>query len=263
MQPGDIIPLQFDSGLVALSFAISVLGAYVALLAASRIRTPDNRTHMGYVVASAVALGGVGIWGMHFIGMAAQIIPSRVAYGAPLTLFSLVVAMAFSGAALWFVGRARFTLTRCAIAGVVAGLGVVAMHYLGMDSMRMSAVFEWNRWLVTASFVVAVVAATVALWLAFNLYTEWQRIGAAVLMALAVCGMHYLGVAAGAIVCTVPRDFSGLQFDGDVLPYAVFLISLVSLIVMRVEIYRSSRDSHLQMASKLETVLTTRQQLEG
>jgi len=75
--------------------------------------------------------------------------------------------------------------------------------------------------------------------------------------------MHYLGVAAGAIVCTEQREFTGLQFDGEVLPYAVFLISLVSLIVMRYEIYRSSRESHLQMASKLETVLTTRQQVEG
>lgn len=259
MQPGDIIPLQFDSGLVALSFAISVLGAYVALLAASRIRTPDNRTHIGYVVASAVAMGGVGIWGMHFIGMAAQIIPSRVSYSAPLTIFSLAAAIVFSGLALWFVGRARFDVGRCLVAGVVAGLGVVIMHYLGMDSMRMSAYLEWNLWLVALSVAIAIAAATVALWLAFNLNTEWLRIGAAVLMAVAVCGMHYVGVAAGSLICTTTQLFEGTNFDGAVLPYAVFLVSLVSLIVMRVLIYRSSRDSHLQMASKLETVLTTRQ----
>lgn len=258
MQPGDVVALKFESGLVALSFVISALGAYVALLAASRIRGADNRAHLGYVAVAAVALGGIGIWGMHFIGMIAQVLPFSIGYSLISTLISLIVAIFFSGAALWFLGSAKFTLKRCVIAGSLAGVGVAAMHYIGMGSMRMDAVFEWNTGLVVASVVIAVVAASAALWLAFNVVDDVPRIGAALIMAVAVCGMHYTGAAAGVIVCTTPRAFSSMQLDGGLLPYAVFLISVITLVVMRVELYRSSKENQLKMASKLEKVLNTR-----
>ena len=258
MQPGDVVALNFNVGLVTLSFVISALGAYVSLLAASRIRGVDNRAHLGYVAVAAVALGGIGIWGMHFIGMIAQVLPFSIGYSLSSTLISLIVAIIFSGAALWFVGSARFSFKRCVIAGILAGVGVAAMHYIGMGSMRMDAVFEWNAGLVAVSVLIAVVAATAALWLAFNVHDDVPRIGAALVMAVAVCGMHYTGAAAGVIVCTTPRVFHSLQLDGGLLPYAVFLMSVITLVVMRVELYRSSKENQLKMASKLEKVLNTR-----
>lgn len=258
MQPGDLVPLGFEPGLMALSFVVAALGSYVALIAAHRIRTIDNRVCKRYVVIAAVALGGVGIWGMHFIGTIAQIFPFEVGYSLPSTVISLMVAIVFSGAALWYVGSAKFSMRRCIVAGVVAGLGVAGMHYLGMRSMRMDAIFMWNVPLVITSVVIAAAAATVSLWMAFNLHKELHRAAAAVVMAVAVCGMHYTGAAAGIIVCTAPRVFGGWQLDGGLLPYVVFLISVVTLVVLRVELFRSSRDDQLNMVRKLEKVLSTR-----
>lgn len=259
MQPGDILPLRFDIGLVTLSFVISVLGAYVALMAAGRIRTIEGRVSGGYVAVAGIALGGVGTWSMHFIGMLAQIIPLGVTYGVWMNFLSLLVAIGLAAAALWYVGSTRFSMVRCLTAGVLAGIGVAGMHYLGMASMRMDAFFDWHAGLVGLSVVIAIVAATASIWLAFNLTGELQRIVAAVLMAVAVCGMHYTGAAAGAIICSTPRVFSGWALDGSVLPYAVFLISVVTLIVMRIEMHRSSETVRTHVAHRVDHLIHSRQ----
>ena len=115
MNPGDVVPLSFNGGLVALSFLTAVLGSYVALLAAVGIRTEtqDGDIRLGYILIGAVAMGGVGIWSMHFIGMQAQDLPFLVGYQVGLTVLSFLVAAGFSGWAFWYVGRDRFTIGRC------------------------------------------------------------------------------------------------------------------------------------------------------
>ncbi|MDX3907732.1 MAG: MHYT domain-containing protein [Pigmentiphaga sp.] len=263
MQPGDILPLRFDASLVALSFVISALGAYVALLAAARIRNIRGRVQVGYVAVAGIALGGVGIWSMHFLGMLAQIIPFGVAYGVSHNLLGLAVAVVLAGAALWYVGGARFSFRRCLGAGILAGLGVAGMHYIGMGSLRMDAFFLWDPGLVLLSVAIAVAAATAAIWLAFNLTTEVQRVLAALVMAGAVCGMHYVGAAAGTIVCSTPRQFSGWELDGGVLPYAVFLISVVTLIIMRIELHRSSEEARSHAAQRVDHLIYSRQRPGG
>ena len=117
----------------------------------------------------------------------------------------------------------RFTFMRCVVGGLAAGLGVAAMHYVGISAMRMPAVFIWNLPMVVLSVFIAVIAASAALWLAFNTQNEFQRVAAAILMAIAVCGMHYTGAAAGTVVCTTPRDFSSMHIGGVMLPYICLL----------------------------------------
>lgn len=257
MSPGEIVPLSFDGGLVALSFLIAALGSYVALLAAAGIRaeTQDGEIRGGYIVIGAVAMGGVGIWGMHFIGMLAQNLPFEVGYQIGLTILSFLVAAGFSGWAFWYVGRERFSFTRCLIGGCAAGFGVASMHYVGMSAARMPAVLLWNLPLVVLSVLIAVAAATAALWLAFNTQNERQRIGAAILMAVAVCGMHYTGAAAGAVICTAKNDAGGRYIGGAMLPYIAFALSIVTLLLMRWHLQRASQRFRARMAQRIDSII--------
>lgn len=257
MNPGDVVPLSFNGGLVALSFLTAVLGSYVALLAAVGIRTEtqDGDIRLGYILIGAVAMGGVGIWSMHFIGMQAQDLPFLVGYQVGLTVLSFLVAAGFSGWAFWYVGRDRFTIGRCLVGGLAAGLGVAAMHYVGISAMRMPAVFLWNLPLVVLSVLIAVIAASAALWLAFNTQNELQRAGAAVLMAVAVCGMHYTGAAAGTVVCTTPRDGAGMQIGGVLLPYIAFGLSAVVLVLMRWHLQRASSRFRARLAQRIDAII--------
>ena len=257
MNPGDIVPLSFHGGLFVLSFVIALLGSYVALSAAAHIRDSvrDGESWRAYAVIGAISMGGIGIWGMHFIGMQAQNLPFDVEYALVPTLISALVAIVFSGAAFWYVGGRPFSLFRCAVAGLLAGLAVAAMHYIGVSAMRMPAFFRWDAPLVIASVLIAVGAATAAVWLAFNVQREWQRMVAAVLMAVAVCGMHYTGVAAATVVCTSGGAGDGLHVGGVSLPYVAFGGAILVLIAMRWQLHRSYKRYQARLSQRMDALL--------
>jgi len=140
---------------------------------------------------------------------------------------------------------------------------VAAMHYVGISAMRMPAVFMWNLPMVVLSVLIAVIAASAALWLAFNTQNEFQRAAAAILMAVAVCGMHYTGVAAGTVVCTTPREFSSMQIGGVMLPYIAFALSAVMLLVMRWHLQRASRRFRARLAQRIDSIIESAPAVEG
>ncbi|MBO9356671.1 signal protein [Bordetella petrii] len=257
MIPGEIVPLSFSAGLVILSFLIAGYGAYVALSAAAHIRAvaADGQPWLPYVGIAAVSMGGIGIWSMHFIGMLAQTLPFEAGYQVGLTVLSFLLAVLCSGAALWYVARARFSAPRCLAGGVMAGLGIAAMHYVGIAALRVPVLFQWRLSLVVLSVLIAVVAATAALWLAFNVHTTRQRVLAATVMAVAVCGMHYTAAAAGGMVCTTPREFSGLRIGGAALPYVVFVLSVATLALLRWQLHRSSERFRQKMARRMDALI--------
>jgi PAS domain S-box-containing protein len=71
------------------------------------------------------------------------------------------------------------------------GLGIAAMHYIGMAAMRQHAEIRYNLLFVALSLVIAIGASTGALWLAFRTTELGQKLVAAVVMGLAISGMHY------------------------------------------------------------------------
>ncbi|HZF18080.1 MAG TPA: MHYT domain-containing protein, partial [Burkholderiales bacterium] len=186
--------IHYEPFLVALSYVISVFGSYTALQLA--IAIPQARSWgavIGSCVGAATAVGGGAIWSMHFIGMNAADLGMPVAYDPVLTIASLVVAILAPAVGLFIVGRSDGGLFNLPLGGVLTGLGVTLMHYTGMAAMIIPAKISYDPTLFIASIVIAIVAATVALWLAFNLRGNLQRFGSAFVMGVAVCGMHYTG----------------------------------------------------------------------
>jgi len=199
----EVIPVNYEHALVALSFVVAALGSYTALAAtAAAARRGGGRVDFFNIGLAGLALGGVAIWSMHFIGMLAWQVDIRVGYRLLETVVSLVAAVLVSIAALGYVAKAPREARRLLVAGPLAGLGVAAMHYLGMFSMRFSGYFGWNLPLVVLSVLIAMAAATAALWLAFRTKSRLHRAGAALVMAAAVCSMHYTGMSAADVICT-------------------------------------------------------------
>jgi len=256
MNPGDIVPLTFSYGLVALSYVIAVAGAYVALVCAARIRSIDaGPMRTGYIVLAAVALGGVGIWSMHFIGMQAQTFPFGLVFGVFPTLSGLLIAIICSGVAFWYVARAPFSTINCIVGGTIAGIGVAAMHYMGVFAMKIPARIDWNVGLVMFSILVAIAAASAALWLAFNIESVRQRVMAAFLMGAAVCGMHYTGTAAGTVICTTPLAVVPEGLGGMSLPYMTFFLSAGLLLALRLQLRRTSIQYRAVLAARMDTLI--------
>lgn len=212
---------SFQPTFVLISFLVAVIGSFVALTAATQIRRRDGSVSLGNATAAGIALGGVGVWSMHFIGMMALKMDVAVAYSALETIVSFVAAILATAGALAFVARAPEKLGRLLVAGTALGMGVVVMHYLGMYGMKFGGYIQWDWTLVAASIAIAVVAATAALWLSFRTKRIGIRAGAAVVMGLAVCAMHYTGLAAGDFICTTA--------DRDLVPEGVGMIAAFSL----------------------------------
>jgi NO-binding membrane sensor protein with MHYT domain len=228
--------IAYEPLLVALSYLISVLGSYTALQLAIAIPQARGRVAaLGWVAGAAVALGGGAIWSMHFIAMNAADMGMPVSYDATLTLSSLAMAIVASGIGLYVVGRGEGSATKLLVSGVVTGLGVALMHYTGMAAMIMKARISYDNTLFYASLVIAVVAATVALWLAFNLRGNLQRFGSALVMGVAVCGMHYTAMVAVKMTHTAEAEaVTGISLPPATLGQSVFVVSAVVLVLLLV-----------------------------
>jgi diguanylate cyclase (GGDEF)-like protein len=124
-----------------------------------------------------------------------------MAYDVGITIGSMLIAIVVSGFALLTVTRDTLSLRRLAAGGILMGLGICSMHYTGMAAMEVEPGIRYDTLLFAASVAIAITAATVALWLSFTLrsHGKWRvyaRLGSAVIMGLAIVGMHYTGMAA-------------------------------------------------------------------
>jgi NO-binding membrane sensor protein with MHYT domain/two-component sensor histidine kinase len=133
---------------------------------------------------------------MHFIGMLAFVMPIPMSYDIGLTALSLVVAIFATFAGFYVISRQSASPHPLIISGVFMGLGIIAMHYTGMAAMRGNAEFSYDPRFVVLSVVIAIGAATAALWLAFRNTNPAQKFVAAIVMGIAISGMHYTGMRA-------------------------------------------------------------------
>ncbi len=231
---------SYDSYYVTLSLLIAFVGSFVALTAAKRMVRADGRINGFDLLAATLALGGIGVWTMHFIGMAALKMDLRVGYSMVETVISLLVVCLSTAFGLSYVAKNPANLSRLMTAGAVLGVGVGVMHYLGMYGMRFGGYIDWSFLMVATSMLIAVVAATAALWLAFNTKQVGFRVIAAVVMAVAVNAMHYTGMAAAEFICTtadrlaLPRGF-GIITSTD-LPEVVLVMSLGITIILTIDL---------------------------
>jgi NO-binding membrane sensor protein with MHYT domain len=226
--------IHYEPLLVVLSYVISVFGSYTALQLAIAIPQARSwKTVLGSITGASIALGGGAIWSMHFIAMTAADMGAPVAYDAGLTYLSLVMAIVASGVGLMVVGRVDSSAGGLVIGGTLTGTGVAAMHYTGMAAMVMPARIGYDSVLLYASIAIAIVAATVALWLAFNLRGNLQRFGSAIVMGIAVCGMHYTGMYAVRMEhAATTGAVSGASLSASGLAYTVFGITAVLLTLL-------------------------------
>ena len=190
----------YDYRLVALSVVMAILASYAALDLAGRVTAASGRSRFIWLMGGAVAMG-MGIWSMHYIGMLAYSLPVAVFYNWPTVLVSLLAAIFASAVALFVVSRNEMGPMRAGIGGILMGMAIATMHYVGMEAMRLPAMCHYSPGIVGLSVVLAIVISLVALWLSFHLRTEtrslgWRKLASALLMGAAIPVMHYTGMAA-------------------------------------------------------------------
>jgi NO-binding membrane sensor protein with MHYT domain len=191
--------VTYDPALIALSLVIAVFGAHTGLWLAARMDGAIGVARKALLAGAAIAIGG-GIWSMHFVGMLALSLPVTITYDVLLTLISALLSILVTGVGLAVVGSGTPGWPRLAVGGVFMGGGIAIMHYVGMAAVRANCVILWDRGLIGASVLIAVAAATAALWTAFARTGPKRRVAASVVLGLAIAGMHYTGMAAATFL---------------------------------------------------------------
>jgi NO-binding membrane sensor protein with MHYT domain len=190
---------NFSYGLLTpgLAYVMSCLGAFIGLRCTTRARAYEGAARARWLLLGGTSIGSTGIWVMHFIAMLGFTIPGEtIDYNVPVTILSLLVAVAIVCAGLLIAGFGRSQYGSLLLGGLITGMGVACMHYLGMAAMRMPGKVTYDPLLFLLSAAIAVVAATAALWAALRLRGVLATLAASLIMGLAVSGMHYTGMAA-------------------------------------------------------------------
>ena len=200
-----VVTGNYDPYLVALSILVASFASYTALDLGGHVAAARGLARRVWLVVAAITMGG-GIWSMHFIGMLAFVMPIPMSYDIGLTTVSLVVAIFVTGVGFYVIGRQSVSPLRLVLSGIFMGLGIAAMHYTGMAAMRGPAELSYDRLFVALSLVIAIGASTAALWLAFRTTDLWQKLAAAVVMGLAISGMHYTAMRAAIFAAHGPVD---------------------------------------------------------
>ncbi|CAM2139105.1 Uncharacterized signaling protein PA1727 [Pararobbsia alpina] len=252
---------SYNPLLVMLSLLVASVASYVALDLAGRLANPleeSNRTR--WLVGGALSLG-VGIWAMHFIGMLAFELPIRVGYQLNTTVGSLLVAIAVSYFALRIVSTSVLSSRRLGIGGVLMGFGISSMHYMGMAAMQMSPPIAYDPLRVALSVGIAIVASIAALAIAHRLRSEEtthlvaKRTGAAVVMGVAICGMHYTGMWAASIapgaMCVSAND---VDTNWLALTLTIFTLTLLAGTVSLSTAERRFQNRTAEMSTSLSTL---------
>jgi NO-binding membrane sensor protein with MHYT domain len=193
----------YNPYLVALSILVACLASYTALDLSGHVAPARGFARRGWLVAAALTMGG-GIWSMHFIAMLAFIMPIPMSYDIGLTALSLVVAIFVTGIGFYVISRQSASPLRLVLSGIFMGLGIAGMHYTGMAAMRGNVELSYAPLFFALSLVIAIGASTAALWVAFRTTDPVQKLVAAVVMGVAISGMHYTGMRAAIFYCSRP-----------------------------------------------------------
>ncbi len=221
---------HYDLVLVSLSVLVAILASYGALLVSQQVLGQTSKSMRRIWVVSGGLCLGAGIWAMHFIGMLAFELPCATAYDTTLTLLSTVPGILASVLAVNTISRQRLSTVHMLIGGVLIGTGVGAMHYTGMAAMQINGLIRYDAGLFVLSIVVAVVLAMLALWIKFRLQDRhtlgkgWVNLGSAVVMGLAVSGMHYTAMLSAYFVSDSSVDVAS-GIDPSFLAMTVLLTS--------------------------------------
>jgi NO-binding membrane sensor protein with MHYT domain len=188
--------VTYQPVLVLLSIGVAILGSLTAL-ALTSLSDADDATggQRSIALTSGGLIMGATIWSMHFVAMMAVDFPMVVNYNLLETTGSIGIAIVATGFGLYLASTRHMGRLSIPLGGVLMGLGIAGMHYLGMSAIR-GCGLGYDTILVAASVGIAIVASMAALWFAFYKRNLLMTVAGGVVQGLAIASMHYTAMAA-------------------------------------------------------------------
>jgi C4-dicarboxylate-specific signal transduction histidine kinase len=123
------------------------------------------------------------------------------------------------------------------------GVAIFGMHYTGMAAMRGPVELSYDSLWFALSVIIAIGAATAALWLAYRTTEAGQKLAAAIVMGLAISGMHYTGMRAAVFTAhaTMEDAHEDATLDRTTLALAIAGFTLADLAALFASVSKRKR----------------------
>ncbi len=245
------LPSHHNLWVVAASLLLATLASYVALDLSRRVRHASGRPHLLWWALGSLAMG-TGIWSMHFVGMLGFSLPIALGFSGRLTLISWVAGVTASGVALWVASEANDGLRRVAMASLAMAAGICGMHYIGMAALDMAPPIVWRMPIVLLSLLIGLAASAAALFIfkflggVHNRHRVAFQLLAAVVMGIAICGMHYTGMAAANFPADSVCLSSGALYGSGL----TAIVAIAAGLLLFGTLFTSILESRLQLVAK-------------
>lgn len=229
MTHGHGLAHQHDPALVVLAALLCVAGAWATSRFFQRLADDggSDGQRFGWLFLTALA-SGVTIWCTHFVAILAFHAGGPVHFDPLLTAASLLVAVLCSAVGLVLAGRRGGSRLRPAVGGVVVGLSIASMHYVGMSALRLPGSISWDAAKVGLSVGFAVVLSAAAVHAGRRPTRHAANLMWA-LFVLAVLLLHFTGMSAMRI--TLAADAAG-PADRQSLSLLAITIAVLSLVTI-------------------------------
>lgn len=260
-QIGKAFSVTYDLRLVFISLVIAVFGSYTAIDLAGQVMVAKKLEHKYWLAGGAIALG-ISIWVMHFIAILAYQLPIPITYNFFIVLISMAVAIVGAGVGLFLVSCQPLGWQLLSSGGFFIGLAIIGMHFTAMQAMLLAAEPVHNIVLVILSGVWAIGLCLGALWLIFHPSAKTivpkqsvQKIGGALLLGLAIDGMHYIAMAGLSYYPSVKKlRMVGKGIDNYVLAITIGVAAVSILILALLASYFGQR-----LSAEIATAETLRE----
>ncbi|MCR8932659.1 MULTISPECIES: putative bifunctional diguanylate cyclase/phosphodiesterase [unclassified Pseudomonas] len=130
------IDIEYDLGITLFSLLIALLASWLAMQTLSEVQPGAQRC------LKTACVIGLGIAGMHYVGMAAMKSSATTYYHPGVFALSVLIAIGASFAALWV---ARYLSEGSGVAhqllkysaALILGAGIISMHFTGMAALNL------------------------------------------------------------------------------------------------------------------------------
>jgi PAS domain S-box-containing protein len=253
------VPVTYETWLVLLSIVIAIQGAYVGLSLAVQIGAAAGMRRRLLLAGAAFSLA-IAIWTMHFVGMLAARMPFPVDYLVFPTLLSFLVCVVVVGAAVYAASSGPFTLLRLTLSACLMGGGIFTMHYIGMSALSTSAYMIHDRYYVATSMAIAIAASGLALWLATGRRGRPPLILSAIVLGVAVSGMHYTAMA-GLTLLPYPGAGAGAPAPAlstgmlaIIVAIVAFCVSGIFLLILSLQAEALAKQAERELRLAIKTI---------
>lgn len=209
--------------LVAASLAIVVMAGFTGLSLTRGASSMELGRRKLVVCMAAIVLGG-GIWSMHFVAMLGLTLPVQFYYDALTTMISALVAILLTGVALLIVHFGKRTKQRILFAGLCVGVGIPAMHYIGMSGME-SAEPVYSITGIIVAFISSLVLCVGSFWICYGERQARNILLGTAGFGVAVFAVHFIAMLGTHFVEVPGATSHTLRLDNEILAFGVTLSS--------------------------------------